>query len=384
MKKNYRPKILLALDHYDYRIHRGVANMASRWSWSLYCNHSTVGMPSVPESWKGDGIISLIGSQKTMDRVYACDVPTVDLGLHPKVSQHIYRVVTDNHKIGELAAEHLFYKGLRSFACTDVEADNDMFLERQNAFVQHLEHLSTQHQQKIAIAQLPNTSDRKRLQDLILQLNKPLGILGYSDGQAVFYLDMALDLGLRVPEDVAVLGVDNNDLNCEGIEIPMSSVETDQIGLGEKAAHLLHVLLQGQIPPQRRFQHPPHGVHIRKSTEVLTSSHPTVRRALVHIQSKVHLGLSAKELSAAMKMSPQGLQQLFKEHDGRSPGGVIRQTRLKLAQDVLLNSEGHLPEVIEAAGYSSVDSLCRVFRKELGTTPLKWRQAHLKAQTQLK
>jgi LacI family transcriptional regulator len=203
---------------------------------------------------------------------------------------------------------------------------------------------------------------------------KPLAIFGYVDGHALTILDIVLELGYRIPEDIAILGVDNNDLACEGVDVPISSVESDQEGLGEKSAQLLAQRMSGTPIKPNIIRHPIKGVITRKSSDTLASSHPKIQQALAIILSQFQTGINALELAKRMDMTPQGLQHIFKEHDGRSPGEVLRMVRLQHAKELLLDHDYKLQDISTRCGYASVDAFCRVFRQNLHCTPTHWRK----------
>ena len=367
--KKSRPRVLLALDYYDYRIHRGVARVAAQKGWSLMCTQSSVGVPSVPEGWNGQGVISLMSYQNTIAALTSLNIPIVDIGLYP-LAFAVSRIVTDNVAIGTLAAEHLLHKGLRSFLVIEVQNPQRMFGERQASYIETLKKFP----KKISLNFIPEQSDRSQWEEALQKCPKPLGIFGYVDGLALNIMDMALEFGYAVPEDIALLGVDNNDLACEGVDVPLSSVESDQDGLGEKAAHLLARRMEGEAGSTEILRHRPLGVTIRKSTDTLASNQPKVSKALHLIQSEYASGINAMDLARRLKMTPQGLQQLFKEHDGRSPGQILRMVKIERAKEMLVQPEHKLKTVALDCGFGSLEAFCRAFKNSVGITPTQWRR----------
>jgi LacI family transcriptional regulator len=326
-------------------------------------------MAAVPSHWSGDGIISLILCDETRRAVDKTRAPFIDMGLMFE-EENWHRVVVDNRQDGEAAADYLWERGLRSYIVQEVGPGNRMFRERYLSFRNRVEELSPDLEIHLLPDQGYDVDTRAALRDA----PKPCGFFGYNDSQALTALDQALVQGFRVPDDIAILGSDNNELACESVEIPLSSVDTDHEGLGEEAALLLARILNGEKVEPRIHRHRVRGVVARRSTDILTSSNPRVIEALEYIQEYLHTGLNTQTLAADLGMTPQNLHGLFRRHYGRTPGQAIRVARLNMAKHLLRTTNDPLDSIADKAGFGSSHSLCRSFRRDLGTTPTRWRR----------
>ena len=367
-----RLRILLALDYYDYRIHKGIAQFAAKENWSLVSTQSIPGSSPVPKHWRGDGIISLVNYAQTYDAIAEHQVPTIDLALTPLPTE-IPRVVTNNYAIGQLAATHFLEKGLKSFVVLDTISGKKMFEQRLAGFTDTLD------TSDVTIIKAVNQTLGQSLE----QAELPCGIFGYHDGLAIAAMEEVLSLGYKIPRDVAILGVDNNDLICESTDITLSSIESDQIGLGELAAGYLKKLLDGKTlvatarmdtNTQVYRYHAPQGVISRESTDNFYTKNAKVNGALKYIENNLSKGVTANQTASFLGMTQQGLQSLFRQHYRCPPATAIRQMRLKQAQLYLRNTNDNIKTIYSKCGYQSVDSMCRSFRRDLGITPAQWRK----------
>ncbi len=368
-----RKRILLALDYYDYRIHKGVAKVAAKENWSLVSTHSIPRSAPIPKHWQGDGIISLINYSYTYKAISEQNLPTIDLALTP-FPYNIPRVVTDNHKIGRLAAEHFLEKGVKSFVLLDTVSGGLMFQHRLEGFINQLK------AHKVSILDGRYLGLKKAIQ----KSDGVCGIFGYHDGVAIEAMEEIRSLGFKIPKDIAIVGVDNNDLICEGTDISLSSIESDQEGLGIQAAeHLKKLLLGEKITPISElsngvkiyYYHQPKGLITRASTDIYVTRHEKVNRALQFIQSNLENGVSASQTAEYLGMTQQGLQALFRNYYYCSPAIAIRQLRLNQAKLELRTTNENLKSISLKCGYASLDSMCRSFRRDLGVTPTQWRKS---------
>ena len=261
-----------------------------------------------------------------------------------------------------------------------------MYEERKNAFIETIKNSSIG---TPFIEELPNPTYppqpqlKKQFSSILKKAPKPCGFLGLSDNLAVGFMESARSLGYEIPKDFAILGIDNNDLFCDSSDIPISSVDNDQEGLGEHAAMVLAKLMKKQsikkeLNPLDTFEncirHPPKGVHARQSSEIFSSSHPIITEALQIIEKSLHKKINASQLADKLNMTPQTLQSIFREYYICAPAKAIRNMQIKEAKHLLYTRKASLKEVADKCGFGSVDSLCRSFKRETGTTPASWRK----------
>jgi LacI family transcriptional regulator len=173
-----------------------------------------------------------------------------------------------------------------------------------------------------------------------------------------------------------VLGVDNDDLINAGLTIGLSSIDSDQEGLGIQAANLLRDLLDHPDRPliSEVIRHVPKEVVTRRSTDCYAVRNPLVADALHWIQRNFYKGIQATDVAEAMGVTQQGLQKAFSVNYVRSPGQEIRYQRIQMVAHLLSSTNAKLEDIAGNCGYYSVDTLINSFRNEYGTTPGKYRK----------
>lgn len=348
-------RILLALEWYDHRLHRGVVQVAARQGWHLVCPSGQPGFAPVPRNWQGDAAITLLGD-RWLARLRRRGIPLVDLGLHARAG--VPRSVVDNAAIAALAHAHLRQRGWRRFACLSVPGV-PMFAERAQAFVAAL-----------AVEGLPCPLWSTAQLDEQLRAAAPLALFAVQDALGAEAIARGLAAGLRVPEDLAVVGVDDVDLICASLPVPLSSVDSDQEGLGRAAAERLAAILAGQIDDGTLRRHPPRGVVARRSSEALGCSHLGLRAALELARAEPACGV--RTLARAAGLSPQGLDLVCRRELGQPPGLLLRRMRLEAA-GLLLDEGRSIRATAAALGLASASSLCALIRRETGLSPRVWR-----------
>jgi LacI family transcriptional regulator len=373
-----RKHIMLLLEWYDYRIHRGVAQIAREAGWQLNCPKDPVTNEGFLKDWKGDGCIALLQCTDTLEYFRTHKIPLVDLGL----GEHqlpVPRVVTDNREIGRLAAEHFRDHGYREVFALG-PAGIRMYQERLDALQESMEAdggsvtvlKTSENMQPGVIHELESIAKKRgnRLEEL------SLGFFAYTDNMAAEMISLCLRNELRVPENIAVLGVDNDDLINAGLTVGLSSIETDQEGLGRHAANILRDMLDH---PKRKsksvlYRHAPTEVITRRSTDCYAVRNPLVSDALHWIQNNFHTGIQATDVADAMGVTQQGLQKAFAANYTRSPGQEIRHQRIQSVAHLLSCTNAKLEDIAENCGFYSVDTLINSFRTTFGTTPGKYRK----------
>jgi LacI family transcriptional regulator len=373
-----RKHIMLLLEWYDYRIHRGVAQVAREAGWQLNCPKDPVTNEGFLKNWKGDGCIALLQGTDTLEYFRTHKIPLVDLGL----GEHnlpIPRVVTNNMEIGRMAAEHFRDHGYREVFALG-PGNIPMYQERLDALTHFMEEDGgsvtvlncAENMQLEVIEELKAIANDRghRLEEL------SLGFFAYTDMMAAELISMCLQHDLRVPENIAVLGVDNDDLVNAGLTVGLSSIESDQEGLGRLAANTLRNMLDqpAQKMKARMIRHAPKEVITRRSTDCYAVRNPLVADALHWIQNNFHTGIQATDVADAMGVTQQGLQKAFSANYTRSPGQEIRYQRIQAVAHLLDSTNARLEDIAENCGYYSVDTLINSFKNEYGTTPGKYRK----------
>ena len=180
---------------------------------------------------------------------------------------------------------------------------------------------------------------------------------------------------LAVPDEVAVLGVDDDELLCGLATPPLSSVITDGRGGGRRAAQLLDKLLDGETVPVEHLL-PPVGVAIRRSSDALAVNDPDVAAAVAFIRDNVQAGLKADDVAAATSQGRRGLEHLFQRRLGRSVHDVIQRVQFQRVEHLLRSSDLKLAVVARRCGFRHAEYMTVAFTKRYGMSPSAWRQTY--------
>ena len=288
------------------------------------------------------------------------------------------RVGVDHRLVGRAAAEHLRHCGLQHFAFLG-NAHHLYSTERESGYREALaaaghavdrfyERQKRSYRQRGRLLVLD-----ERLRRWLQTLPKPVGIFAGHDIWALQVVEACRLAGLRVPEDVAVLGVDNDDLLCELARPSLSSVVVPAERVGYEAAALLDRLLAGAKPPAGPILIPPPGVVSRQSSDVLAIDDPVVAQTVRFLRDSAHLPLRVADVLRAVPVSRRALERRFQAVLDRGLAAEIRRLHVDRAKQLLAESELPMHTIAERCGFSSQYQFSRAFRREAGTTPTAYR-----------
>jgi len=208
----------------------------------------------------------------------------------------------------------------------------------------------------------------------VVSLKKPCAILAANDRYAWHAIDACREVGIRVPEDVAILGVDNDVLLAEMVRPTLSSITPDALGIGYVAAELLADLIQGKPTPPAPVMLPPEGVVTRHSTDVLAMDDPDVVAAARFIRENAAKPISVDDVMEQVSTSRRNLERRFRRELGRSLLGEIRRMHLSRAMNLLRNTDLDIPSVARESGFTSAIRFSTVFRELAGMPPTQYRR----------
>ncbi len=377
-RQNYeltRKRVLLALAYYEHRMHRGVAAYARRGNWILDSTMAHYGTP--PRFWGGEGILTLMLPDRNdlIRYLRNQDVPMVALTKDvPAIPAA--RVVLDNYQLGRIAAEHLLERGFKHLAFYKYTHYQDV-QQREAGFAAAVQAAG---REAIVLNWFAVAKKRPRsnpflwLQRKLHCLPRPLGIVAQSDHRAYFLLCVCEKSGIRVPEELAVVGVDNDEYTCEFAPVPLTSVDSNREKLAFEGAALLDKLMAGESPPTEPVLIPPAGLVVRRSSDILALDNPQVAKAVDFIWQHFHRPIGVGDVVAATTMSRCRLYRAFEEHLGRTIRAEIERKRLELGRRMLAASTNKVAAIARQCGYSSGEQFCRAFARQTGLTPRQYRQ----------
>jgi LacI family transcriptional regulator len=379
---------------FDYEVMAGIAVYLgrTRTAVDLFLEEDFRLRLSGIERWQGDGIIANLDDPAVAEALSRCGVPVVvavggsyaDPANYPAGMPY---VATDNFKLIELAHKHLVDVGLQRFAMFSVPAtaENRWALERENAF----RSLTRGGQPEPEIFRGCETSADSWDQavqgqiDWLRSLPKPVGIVVVTDARARQLLQACLIAGIEVPAQVAIIGIDNDPLVRRLSRIPLSSVIQGTQEMGRAAAHLLVQLLNGVPLPDTRIVVPPAGINVLASSQYELVRHPHVMRARHFIRQYACQGIKTEQVADHVGVSRSWLEAYFRQELGCSVHDMILSVKLNAAKAGLESSDCRIEDVALFSGFTSVEYLHVVFKRELGCTPRAYRQRVLSERGQI-
>lgn len=365
---------------------RGVAEYADRHGgWNFTTSPPTLvgsdelalGIESL-KGWPGDGVIASIGSRREAQLARRLGLPVVNLAATQE-DVGLPRVMVDHYAMGRMAAEHLLDRGLRRLAYCGVEGRWYSQLRCQG-FARRAQQADVPcHIFQASRPASPRQTWQDRMAPLaawLESLKPPVGLLAVHDYRARVVVDECRRRGLRIPHDIAVVGLDNDPTVCEYCRPTLTSVSRNAWRVGYEAAALLDRLMSGRDPPPYDILIPPDGVVARQSTDTVAVEDPCVADAVHFIHDHLGQAFGVAQVVEACRISRRELENRFKRLLGRTPYDYICQERVCRAKQLLESPERpKLHRVASACGFSSVERLRLVFLRVTGQTPQEYRQA---------
>jgi LacI family transcriptional regulator len=380
--KHRKPTILLALTSTHHGFYHGAARYAAEHDWHVVAD--MIYDATIPVGWKGDGILSFVGHWEELAKfVVSAAIPVVEISSVRK-DLGIPCVMEDNEAIGRLGAEHLLERNLKTFVWAPFW-DDTVNEERFQGFATAIRSagfdcvrlLPVNTRRSARSSRHMNRTLRRRcVIHTIRSLRYPLGIFCYNDCVAADIVDACIESGIRIPDEVAVLGVDNDPVICDCVQVPLSSVRHDLEGMAYEAAALLDHLMNGGSPPKIPKRIAPKGVVTRKSTEVLAVDNPDVASAVGYIQENFPRGsLSVDDIAAHGRVPRRSLERAFRDELQRTILHEILRVRVNHVQKLLETTSDSVTDIAIRSGFVSLNHFYRVFRTRTGLTPRAFRLA---------
>ena len=329
-----------------------------------------------------DGIVAAGGERKTNAAYAAVGASFVLLEPRPEMSGSAIPTVSgDSRAIGALAANYFLERGYRSFAFVGETKRWFWSAERRTSFVEALAKAGfgcAVYDSFTARERRSWTAERPRMERFLLSLPRPTAVFAVMDGRARYVVNLCAEIGLRVPEDIAVLGVDNDPLLCESTVPPLSSIRTGGYRRGFVAAEMLDALMHGRPVKRRSVVQEPISVVTRGSTGYDAMSDPIVARAVRFIRDQGAAGeaFDVGDVVAAAHCSRRYLERRFRTRIGHSVHDELLLARLDRVKELLETTSLPIGEVADAAGFARADQLAALFRRRTGATMRQWRQEH--------
>jgi LacI family transcriptional regulator len=283
----------------------------------------------------------------------------------------LHSVVVNDREVGRLAGRHLCGLGFRRLV--SVVENPEFFFERERS--EGLRDIVAA--TPGAMFQVVNPGHFKGSEGLVRHLRKeipsPFAIYCATDMPAIRIAMAAEDLGIRIPEEAALLGTDNTRLLCRFSRPRLSSVDLGGERIGQRVGELLTELANHPPLNPLRVEMPPLGVVSRRSTDITALDDPRLAKALSYIREHRGKNMGVNQVAAVAGVSRRLLELRFKETLGRTPHQEITRQRIEHARELLLRTAHPIARVAEDTGFDEIRSFNTAFRRETGTTPKQWR-----------
>jgi LacI family transcriptional regulator len=378
---NRAPQVALIIETsvvYGRRILAGIARyLRSHHRWSVFIEQHELGTP--PPTWltagSWDGILSR-PTDHAMARLFRrMGVPVVDLNdLHEDLG--LPWVGSDHAAIGQMGGAHLAEKGFRHFAFCGFAGE--LWSKQRGAgffgAVRPAAVTTAAYETPWRGPETPRwDQDIEQIVKWIRDLPKPVAIMSCNDVRGLHVLDACSRAGVLVPEEVAVVGVDDEDTMCELCNPPLSSVAPNPEGIGYAAAELLQILMSGQAPSQERISVKPIRVSCRQSSDTMAVADWAVASAARYMREQASQGCRVDDVLEKVHMSRAALEKRFRKHLNRSPKQEIQRIRLERIKQLLIETDLTLERIAELAGFQHPEYMSVLFKRETGQTPGRYR-----------
>jgi LacI family transcriptional regulator len=368
---------------YDRGVLRGIGRyIKGHGPWSVYLEERGPqdAIPAWLKSWRGDGIIARIKDVPMAEALLATGAPIVELR-RQVVGFDLPAVHCDDAAISDLAVRHFRERGFRQFAFCGRPGARWSDL-REHAYRDRLTgegyacHIYPGPRRARGLSWEQEQDD---VAQWLATLPRPVGVLACNDIRGLQVLDACRRTDLSVPEGVAVLGVDNDEVLCELADPPLSSIDQDLERIGYEAAALLDRLMAGEPPAADPTLVEPLGVVARLSTDVVAIDDPAVATALRLIRQHACDGKGVDHLVDRTGLSRRALQRRFKALTGRTLQEEILNTQLARVRQMLAETDLKLENIAAKSGFNYVGYMCCFFKKKTGMTPGEYRRLHARA-----
>lgn len=383
MTKPHRIALLFNANKvYDRQVIAGIGQYltSTRVKWDLFMEEDfrsrTVGI----HLWRGDGIIADFDDPVVCEALASMPIPVVAVGGsyadETQYPHNIPYVATDNHKLVRLAYDHLIEQGLQRFAFYGLPPNpgNRWAHEREAAFLQMVRADALQG----TVYRGSSTSAggwgraQEDLVEWVRSLPKPIGIIATTDARARHLLQACIVADVPIPEQIAIVGIDNDPIAQLLCRIPLTSVIQGAEEMGRMAAQVLHQMLHGGDCSTARVLVPPVGINVQATSLHQPLKSPYVMRAKHYIRQYACLGIKTEQVADYVGISRTLLEEHFKRELKQSVHQTILEHKLEMARSMLADPSIPLGDVAVRSGFTSLQYMYAVFRREFNCTPRQY------------
>lgn len=384
MDQPYRIALLFNANKvYDRQVIEGIGQylQASQCTWNIFIEDDFTYRKANLKGLAIDGIIADFDDEETAGLLADADIPVIAVGgsyQNPAFYPKVPYVATDNYALIETAFWHLKQKGINQFAFYGIptESEKHWSIERKNAFIQLMRQYD--HHIRIYLGDKTCSNDwlnsQQKLAQWLTTLPPQTGVIAVTDARARHLLQVCEDLKIIVPEQLAVIGIDNEELIQYLSRVSLSSVMQGTKQIGYQAAKMLHHLFEGRKLNHTPVLIPPLRVEQRRSTDFHAFQDPFVIQAMHYIHHHACKGIKTEQVLDHLRISRSNLEQRFKKELDKTIHQAIHEEKLNRAKYMLQSTDISIQEIAEICGYPSLQYFYSVFKKECANTPKAFRE----------
>jgi LacI family transcriptional regulator len=380
------PKVILWIENsreFGRQLLRGISMYANLYDpWNFYTTQpfyykksgDNNGVLAMIKKWDADGVI--MRESADVERIREKGVPAVVCTYTREKIPGLVSLVGDCAGAGRLAAEHLLERGFKQFAYCGLE---NMYWsrERGESFRQRVAKAGYEvhfYKQPALKKQRFRENEQAVMADWLKNLPKPIGLMTCADDRSQNIIEACKIAGLHVPEELAVIGVDNDELVCNLSNPPLSSVVLNAVKAGYEAAEMLHKLMNGEKDTDRVITAQATHVAARQSTDILAIEDHEIANAVKFIRENAKREIQVGNVAEYVVLSQRALQQRFRKILGRTIHDEINRVRFGQICQLLLETRKSIGQIAIELGFSGDDHIARYFRKEKGISPCEYRR----------
>jgi LacI family transcriptional regulator len=393
MKSNPRPQVALLIESsraYGRRILSGIAwYVREHRPWAISLQERSLGdtCPSWFKHWKGDGVIARVENRQIASVIRRLRVPAVDVRYLLR-NLNLPSVRPNDTAAARMAFEHLRERGFRHFAfCgfngadySDIRRDSFTDCTKTAGFTCHVYSAQPDSRRKSTREyEARGLGDGPSVAQWLKRLPKPVGLMACNDIRGQQVLNACRTAGIVVPNEMAVVGVDDDEVLCELSDPPLSSISLDTERIGYEAAALLDQMIAGRKPPSPNIFVEPAGVITRRSTDVLAIDDRQIADVLRLIHERANEGIDVGDILKNTPLSRSTLERRFLRLLGHTPKEEIVRIRIARAKQLLAETDLPLANIAQKVGFEHAEYFNVIFKKKTRLTPGVFRsRAHMR------
>jgi LacI family transcriptional regulator len=333
--------------------------------------------PQWLRSSQWDGVISRHTTPELARICAELKLPLVDLNDSEPLSG-VPKIRPNNVGFGHLGAEHFLERSYQHFGFTGF-SNNGWSCERRDGFVEGLQVVGKtcdvfDVEYPGSVTPLWDKMQTDALVHWLCRLKRPVAIMACNDLRARQVMSAAHAANFLVPEEVAVLGANNERIRCELANPPLSSISPNAFQSGQKAAETLTCLLEQRLPASYDCRIDPSSITTRRSTDVLAIDDRIVTKTLSYIRQNACTGVTVNEVAERFQASRSKLEKKFRHHLGRSPQAEIRRVQVEKIKQLLVETDHSLKQIAELTGFEHCEYMSVVFKRLTAETPGAFRK----------